>query len=96
MKYLVDKTSGLNIVHNNLSGLPEITINLSLSKAKIVLKNSAHISGVYDLNTGKKNPGMSYCEIQEKKPTITDDWISISSTTKNQLSLNLKTKLKQL
>ena len=39
---------------------------------------------------------MSYCEIQEKKPTITDDWISISSTTKNQLSLNLKTKLKQL
>ena len=36
MKYLVDKTSGLNIVHNNLSGSPEITINLSLSKAKIV------------------------------------------------------------
>tara|TARA_Y100001937_G_scaffold38706_1_gene55077 strand:+ start:492 stop:782 length:291 start_codon:yes stop_codon:yes gene_type:complete len=96
MKYLVDKTSGFNIVHNNPSGVSEITINLSLTKANVVLKNSTYIGGVYDLNTGEKNPGISYCEIQEKKPTITDDWISISSDTKNQLTLNLKTKLKQL
>ena len=54
------------------------------------------MSGVYDSASGKKNPGLHYCEIDNKTPTITDDWISISANTKNQLTLNLKTKLKQL
>ena len=96
MKHYIADTSGLRITHTNSSNHAEITINLSLVKPGVVLHNKAYIEGVYDLTTGKKNPGMHYCEVNEKRPTITDDWLPISSETQNQMTLNLKTKLKQL
>ena len=96
MKYLVANTSGFNIVHRNESSMSEITIKLGLVKPEIIISNSAYIDGVYDLNTNKKNPGLPYCEVEDKSPTITDDWLSISANSKNQLTLNLKTNLKQL
>ena len=96
MKYFVANTSALEIIHRNSSSVSEITIQLSLSGPNITISNSTYIDDVYDISTRKKNPGMPYCELQEKKPTITDDWLAISANTKNQLTLNLKTKLKQL
>ena len=96
MKHLVANTSEFRITHNNASDMAEITIQLGLKKPTVTLHNKAYVSGVYDKTSGKKNPGMNYCEVNEKTPTITDDWVSISSSTKNQLTLNLKTKLKQL
>tara|TARA_R110002167_G_scaffold7683_11_gene36186 strand:+ start:7562 stop:7852 length:291 start_codon:yes stop_codon:yes gene_type:complete len=96
MKYLVAPTSAFEIVHRNSSNVSELTIKLGLVKPVITIKNSTYVSGVYDLSTNKKNPGIPYCEINEKQSTITDDWLAISSNSKNQLTLNLKTKLKQL
>ena len=96
MKYFVSPTSNFNIAHRNSSAVSELTIKLSLKGPVITISNSTYIDGVFDSSTNKKNPGMPYCEIQDKKPTITDDWLSISSNSKNQLTLNLKTKLKQL
>tara|TARA_R100000742_G_C4277728_1_gene99866 strand:+ start:2648 stop:2938 length:291 start_codon:yes stop_codon:yes gene_type:complete len=96
MKYLVANTSELRIMHNNASSVAEITIQLGLKKPTVTLHDKAYISGVYDKTNGKKNPGMNYCEVNEKKPIILDDWVSISSSTKNQMTLHLKTKLKQL
>ena len=96
MKHLVAHTSEFRISHRNKSDAAEITIKLGLSKPVITISKSTFVSGVYDSASGKKNPGLHYCEIDNKTPTITDDWISISANTKNQLTLNLKTKLKQL
>ena len=96
MKYLVAPTSGFQIVHRNTSLVSELTIKLGLVKPEIIISNSTYIGGVYDLSSSKKNPGLPYCEIDEKQPTITDDWISVSANTKNQLTLNLITNLKQL
>ena len=90
MKYLVAPTSGLHIVHRNKSSMTEITIQLGLVGPTITINNSTYISGVYDSTTNKKNPGFPYCELQDKKSTITDDWLSISTDSKNQLTLNLK------
>ena len=96
MKHYVANTSEFRLIHNNSSSAAEITINLSITGPKITLSNQAHISGVYDSTNGSKNPGMPYCEIDEKKPTITDEMLSISGDTQNRMTLNLKTKLKQL
>ena len=96
MKHLVAPTSEFRITHRNSSLSSEITIKLGLSKPTIIVKNATYISGAYDSSTGKKNPGMPYCEVDDKTPTITDDWLSISANSKNQLTLNLKTNLKQL
>ena len=92
MKYYVDPTSSLEIVQNNSSGVSEITIQLGIKGPKIIIDNIANIDGVYSLSNRKKNPGMSYCEIDNKEPTLTDDWIAISSTTTNEITLNLKIK----
>ena len=96
MKYFVSNTSGFTLLHRNESSASEITIKLGLVKPTITIKNSTYIDGVYDLNTNKKNPGLPYCEVENKTPTITDDWLSISANSKNQLTLNLITNLKQL
>ena len=96
MKYLVAPTSGFQITHRNSSLVSELTIKLGLVKPEITVKNSTYISGVYDLSTNKKNPGLPYCELDEKQSTITDDWLAISAYSKNQLTLNLITNLKQL
>ena len=96
MKYLVAPTSELRIVHNNASASNEITIKLGLSKPTVTINKSTYIQGVYDSSSGKKNPGIPYCEVDNKESTITDEWLSISANSKNQLTLNLKTNLKQL
>ena len=111
MDYYVAPTSGLTIVNNNSSNSAEITISLSITGVELTFSEPTYISGVNDLSTDKKNPGMPYCEIYNKVPTITDNWKFISindlvyndgsgsqtnSSGKNQLTLNLKTKLKQL
>ena len=95
MKYFVAPASSLQIAKKNSSNTANIIIKLGLTGPDITLINNAYVSGVYN-SSGKKNPGMPYCELSEKKPTITDDWVSISANSKNQLTLNLKTKLKQL
>tara|TARA_R100000458_G_C8191187_1_gene184843 strand:+ start:436 stop:726 length:291 start_codon:yes stop_codon:yes gene_type:complete len=96
MKHYLATTSEFRIIHNNSSNTGEVTIQLGLSEPTVTVSNSSYISGVYDSSSGKKNPGMPYCEVDEQKPTITDEWRTISSGTKHQMTLNLKTKLKQL
>ena len=96
MKHYVNDTSELRITHNNSSKVGEITIQLGIMNPIVIVKNSAYISGVYDSTTGKKNPGMPYCEIDAKVPTIKDERKAISSSTQNEMTLTLKTKLKQL
>lgn len=96
MKYYVAPTSEFRITHNNASSVGEITIKLGLNGPSITCVDSSHISGVYDSSSGKKNPQMPYCEIDEKTPKFTDSWVSTSASRKNQITLKLKTKLKQL
>ena len=96
MKHLVAPTSGFTLTHRNSTNMAEITIQLSLKKPIVTVKNSAYIEGVFDLTTGKKNPGLNYCEIDEKNPTILNDWLFVSQDSSNELTLNLKTKLKKL
>ena len=96
MRYLVANTSEFRINQNNNSGVAEIDIKLGLHKPTVTLKNKASIAGVFAVNGGKKNPGMPFCEVHEKKPTTTNEYLSVSSNTKNEITLNLKTKLKQL
>ena len=66
----------------------------NVNRKKVWTDNPAWI--FYDLSTNKKNPGLPYCELDEKQSTITDDWLAISANSKNQLTLNLITNLKQL
>lgn len=95
MKYFVAPTSSLQIAKKNSSNTANITIKLGLTGPDIILSNNAYVSGVYS-SSGKKNPGMNYCEIDNKIPTLTDEWLSISNTTANQITLNLTTNLTQI
>jgi len=96
MNYNVAPTSSINIVCEKPNGTAEVTITLTPTGPVIETVQPNYISGVYDLATGKKNPGMPYCEVQEKTPTITDDWIFVSNTTPSQLTLNLITNINQI
>tara|TARA_R100001443_G_C3227729_1_gene147583 strand:+ start:126 stop:416 length:291 start_codon:yes stop_codon:yes gene_type:complete len=96
MNYYVAPTSSIDIVKEKSHGMAEVTITLMPTGPVIETVQPNYISGVSDLSSGKKNPGMSYCEIQEKSPTITDDWIFISDSVPNQLTLNLITNINQI
>tara|TARA_R100001443_G_scaffold104862_1_gene113668 strand:+ start:7392 stop:7679 length:288 start_codon:yes stop_codon:yes gene_type:complete len=95
MTYLVSNTSALEIVQNNSSGAGEITIELGLTGPNIIITNATYVGGVYG-NNGKKNPGMPYCEVNEKIPNFTDEMVAISSATTNQITLNLDTNINQI
>ena len=95
MKYFVAPASSLQIAKKNSSNTANIIIKLGLTGPDITLINNAYVSGVYN-SSGKKNPGMNYCEIDNKVPTLADEWLSISSTTTNQITLNLTTNLSQI
>ena len=94
MKHYVAPTSEFRIVKQATTA--EIDIQLGPTGPEITCLNAAYIAGVYDSSTGKKNPGMPYCQVEEKTPTITDEWKPTSSSSKTQMTLNLKTKIKQL
>ena len=92
----VAPSSSINIVHKKSSAMAEVNIILTITGPVVELVQPTYISGVFDLTSGKRNPGFPYCEIQEKAPTITDDWIFISNETPNQLTLNLISNTNQI
>jgi hypothetical protein len=95
MKYLVSNTSALEIVHNNSSSTANITIQLGIRRPIVTVTESTYIAGVYG-NDGTKNPGLPYCEVDEKTPNFTDNNVAVSTTTTNQITLNLDTNLMQI
>ena len=95
MKYFVAPTSSLEIAKKSSNNTANIIIELGLTGPNVTLINNTYVSGVYGSN-GKKNPGMNYCEIDNKIPSLTDEWLSISSSTTNQITLNLTTNLMQI
>ena len=96
MKHYVCPGSEFRIVQNTSSGVGEITISLNLTGPSITVTNAAYIGGAYDSSSGKKNPGIPYCQIDEPKPVFTDNWNNVSASSKKQVTLTLKSKLKQL
>tara|TARA_R100000458_G_C8277205_1_gene252695 strand:- start:473 stop:760 length:288 start_codon:yes stop_codon:yes gene_type:complete len=95
MTYYAPPTYSLDIMQNNSSGTSEVNITLGLTGPTITLVNATDILGVYN-SSGKKNPIMPYCEVDNKVPTLTDSWIAISASADNELTLNLKTNLSQI
>lgn len=96
MNYYVAPTSSINIINEKSHGMAEVTITLTPTGPVIETFEPNYIGGVYDLSSGKKNPGIPYCEVQEKSPSITDDWVFISDSTPSQLTLNLITNINQI
>ena len=94
MKHYIASTSEYRIVKNATTA--EITIQLGPTGPDVTCLNASYVAGVYDSSTEKKNPGMPYCETNEKSPTITDEWNALSGSSTHQMTLNLKTKFKQL